>query len=259
MTLEYKGIKIHYKTSGKGQPLILLHGFLGNASMWDGIIPFFNKDYHCVSIDLLGHGRTGCLGYIHTMEDMAQAVNAILSQLHIDNANFIGHSMGGYVALAYTDLYPKAVNTLGLLNSTSLPDNKERKLNRDRAIAIVKKNPKAYTSMAIANLFAEKNRNLYTREIEYIKNQAVTMPIQGIISALEGMKIRKDRHHILTGFTGNKIIFTGTKDPVLPHEKSINEAEKCNTRIVSFNGGHMSYLENRIEFLEVTKQFLEQK
>ena len=103
MISTYKGIKIHYTIEGEGRPIVFLHGFLENSGMWKEILPSFTEEYTCVCIDLLGHGQTENFGYIHTMEDMANAVQMILEQLEIQQAIFIGHSMGGYTAcLLYT-------------------------------------------------------------------------------------------------------------------------------------------------------------
>ncbi len=256
MILTYKGIKINYNVAGRGHPVVFLHGFLENSMMWKETIPFFSKQYRCISIDLLGHGDTECLGYIHTMEDMAQVVKAVLEDLEITKAMLVGHSMGGYVALALLDLFQDLVSGLTLLNSTSFPDSEERKRNRTRAIDIVKQNPNAYTSMAIANLFAEKNRLKFSKEIEAIKKEASKTSLQGIISALEGMKIRKDRTSILSSFKGPKIIFSGKEDPVLAHAQNVLEAEQYKTPLTSFDGGHMTYVENKEEFLLALQNFL---
>ena len=256
MTLAYKGIEINYTITGKGAPLVLLHGFLENLKMWDEIIVDISKKYTCIAIDLLGHGNTDCIGYIHRMEDMAHAVKAVLDISINTTPVFIGHSMGGYVSLAYLDLFPDEISGLVLLNSTSFPDSKERKINRSRAIAIVKKNPNAYTSMAIANLFAEKNREAYKNEIEKIKIEASKTPLQGIIAALEGMKIRKDHTETLHKFEGDKIIFSGKKDPVLSYQQSVNESELCKTDLIVLNGGHMSYIENKQDIIKSLLDFL---
>ncbi|WP_255452612.1 alpha/beta fold hydrolase [Aquimarina sp. RZ0] len=243
-------------TSGKGKPLVFFHGFIENSTMWDDIIPYFSDRYMCITIDLLGHGKTACLGYIHTMEDMAMATKAVSDALKLKDIILIGHSMGGYVALAYIDLFPKAVSALVLVNSTSFPDSEERKINRGRAINLVKRNPDIYTSMAIANLFAEKNRSQFKTEIESIKKEASKTSLQGIISALEGMKVRKDRSELLQKFKGSKIIFAGKKDPVLSCQQTMAEAKLCETKLRVFDGGHMSYLENHNEFLKFLDQFL---
>lgn len=256
MTLAYKGIEINYNTVGKGTPLVFLHGFLENATMWDTIIPYFSDHYQCITIDLLGHGKTDSLSYLHKMEDMAKAVKAVLDTLIIDNPIVIGHSMGGYVALAYIDQFPEKTSGLVLLNSTSFEDSEERKINRSRAIDIVKKNSNVYTGMAIANLFAEENRLKYSDEIEIIKNKASKISVQGIVSALEGMKIRKDHTTTLLKYSKPKIIFAGKKDSVLTYQQNIEASQQSKTDLISFDGGHMSYLENKDEFVQSLQTFL---
>jgi pimeloyl-ACP methyl ester carboxylesterase len=96
----------------------------------------FCKENRVITIDLLGHGETECLGYVHTMEDNADAVHSVLLELGIRKSILVGHSMGGYVALAFAELYPEYVKGLALLNSTASADSEERKLNRDRAIRV---------------------------------------------------------------------------------------------------------------------------
>ncbi|MDY8135089.1 alpha/beta hydrolase [Aquimarina sp. 2201CG5-10] len=258
MTLEYKQSKIHYTAEDQGEALVFLHGFLENSTMWREIVAEINDKYRIVTIDLLGHGKTESVGYIHTMEEMAKAVKAVLDHLKITQVTMIGHSMGGYVSLACVELFPELVSRLVLLNSTSYPDSEERKINRSRAINIVKKNPNAYTSMAIANLFAEENRSKFDMAIDSIKNEASKTSLQGIISALEGMKIRKDRREVLLNFDGLKIIFAGKKDPILNYDQRIEESKFCNTNLISFDGGHMTYIEDKDELLAELSRFLQQ-
>lgn len=256
MTSIYKGIKIHYTSQGHGKAVVFLHGFLENSSMWSHIAAYFSNNHTCICVDLLGHGQTECLGYIHTMDDMAEAVKSVLDKLQISEAIFVGHSMGGYVALAVLEKFSGIVSGLILLNSTSYPDNKERKINRSRAINLVKQNPNAYTGMAISNLFAEKNRTKFKEEIIQIKEAAAKTPLQGIIAALEGMKIRKNHTRLLKEFKKPKIIIAGKKDPVLSYQQSEEESEVTKTKLICLEGGHMSYIENESELCSQLHDFL---
>ena len=149
----YKNTKISYSDSGKGGAIVLLHGFLENQKMWQELVPELSKKYRVITIDLLGHGDSGCLGYVHSMEENADVVHSVLSELRIRKAIFVGHSMGGYVALAFAELHPANVKGLVLLNSTSKADSEERKKNRDRAIKAVKKDYMGFIRLSIANLF----------------------------------------------------------------------------------------------------------
>lgn len=251
-TTTYKNTKIAYSDHGKGTAIVLLHGYLENRGMWEAFIPEFSKRNRVITIDLLGHGQTECLGYVHTMEDQADVVHEVLLELRIRKAVFVGHSMGGYVALAYAELYPESVKSLVLLNSTSRADSDERKTNRDRAIKAVKKDYTSFVRLSIANLFSEENREKLADAIEQVKLEALKTPLQGIIAALEGMKIRKDREVLLHFGPYPIVLILGKKDPVLNYEENIGQAENTKVKLVTFPDGHMSTIENREEL----KQFL---
>ncbi|GAA4971999.1 alpha/beta hydrolase [Algibacter aquimarinus] len=257
MNLQHKGIYIYFSDTGSGSPVILLHGFLENSNMWQPFIPTISKNNRVICIDLLGHGKTECLGYIHSMELMAEAVEAVLKYLKITKATFVGHSMGGYVVLAFAEKNPDKISGICLMNSTAEADCIERKQNRDRAIALVKENHERFVKMGIVNLFRPKNRTLFSEEINKVISEALKTPVQGIIAALEGMKIRKSREHILKDSALNKIMMISKKDPVLIYSSLINQAKKTNTKIIEFPDGHMCHIENKNDFLQKLMHFIE--
>ena len=252
----YKNTKIAYTDSGKGTAIVFLHGFLENSKMWDYFIPELSKKYRTISIDLLGHGNTEPMGYIHSMEDNADVVHAVLSELKIRKAVFVGHSMGGYIALAFAELYVDNVKGMVLLNSTSRADSDERKLNRDRAIKVVKQNYTNFVRLSIANLFSENNRERLESEIENVKLEALKTPLQGIVASLEGMKIRKDREVILHFAPYPMLLILGKNDPVLNYEESIEQIENTDVKLLTFPDGHMSHIENREELIKNLLVFL---
>ena len=253
---QYKNTKIAYTDQGKGTAIVLLHGFLENSTMWKYLAPVLEKKYRVVCIDLLGHGQSDSLGYVHKMEDMADAVHQVLHDLKIRKAVFVGHSMGGYVSLAFAELYPEMMKGLVLMNSTSRADSEERILNRTRAIKAVKQNYVAAVRMSIANLFSEENRELLVDEIEWVKNEALQTPLQGIIAAQEGMKLRNDREVILHFAPYPILLILGKKDPVLNYEENKEQIENTAVQLVTFNDGHMSHIENKVELEKVLLDFL---
>ncbi|WP_395045187.1 alpha/beta fold hydrolase [Flavobacterium sp.] len=255
-TLLYKNTKISYTEQGKGTAVVLLHGFLENKEMWDAFVPEFLKKNRVITIDLLGHGKTECLGYVHSMEDQAEMVYVVLSELKIRKVVLIGHSMGGYVGLAFAELYPENVKGIVLLNSTSRADSEDRKTNRDRAIKAVKQNYTAFVRMSIANLFSEKNRTILLNEIENVKTEALKTPLQGIVASLEGMKIRKDREVILHFASYPILLILGKEDPVLIYDENVTQIENTAIKLHTLYDGHMSHIENRDELLLVLSDFL---
>lgn len=255
MLINYKNTQISYSDIGKGTTIVLLHGFLENKTMWDAFIPELSKKNRIITIDLLGHGETESLGYIQTMEENADVVHEVLSQLRIRKAILVGHSMGGYVALAFAELYPEKMKGLVLLNSTSKEDSPERKKNRDRAIKAVKKDYETFIRLSIANLFSEENREILIKEIEEVKIQALKTPLQGIVASLEGMKIRKDREILLHTTAYPKLLILGKKDPVLNYDENLEQIKNTDVELVTFPDGHMSSIENRDELLTVLSNF----
>ena len=253
--IRYKNTTISYSDTGKGTAVVLLHGFLENQTMWKELTPILSHKNRVIAIDLLGHGATECLGYIHSMEDNAKIVKAVLSHLRIRKAVFVGHSMGGYVALAFAELFPTSVKGLVLLNSTSKEDSAERKHNRDRAIKAVKQNYVNFVRLSIANLFSENNRERLEKEIENVKLEALKTPLQGIVASLEGMKIRNDRKFILHESEFSKLLILGEKDGVLIYKDNLSQIENTNTELITFPDGHMSHIENKEKLGKVLLEF----
>jgi pimeloyl-ACP methyl ester carboxylesterase len=252
---QFKNTSISYSDTGKGTAIVLLHGFLENQKMWDKYVAAFSKRNRVITIDLLGHGETECLGYIHSMEDNADAVHAVLAELRIRKAILVGHSMGGYVALAFAELYPENVKGLVLLNSTAKADSAERKLNRARAVKAVKQSYISFVSLAIANLFSENNRERLVKEIENTKKEALKTPLRAIVASLEGMKIRADREVLLHLSPYPKLLILGKKDPIVPYEETKEQIENTAVELVTFPDGHMSHIENHEELTKVLLQF----
>lgn len=243
--LPYKNAAFHYSDQGNGPVLVLLHGFLEDLSMWDDLVDSFKKTHRVICLDLLGHGKTENLGYIHTMEMQAQLLHFLLVHLNVSQCIIIGHSMGGYIALAFAELFPEMVQGICLMNSTALADTEEKKHNRDRGIKAVKQNHKIFIRIAIPNLFSEENRSVFTTEINNITETALKMGVQGIIASLEGMKVRKDLSHLLDKKEFDTMMIIGRKDPALDHQSLMDQVEKYALDHVIFDDGHMSHVENR--------------
>ena len=252
----FKNATISFSDVGKGAAIVLLHGFLENTTMWDKIIPEISKRNRVIAIDLLGHGKSDCLGYVHSMELLAETVATVLKHLRIRKCVLIGHSLGGYVGLAFAEKHPQKIKGLCLMNSTSLPDDKERKKLRLRANTMVQQNFKNMVRMSFVNLFGKASKTSFKEAVDFALNEALQTPIQGYIAVNEGMRIRKQRTQVLTSNTFKKLIIIGKNDPVLSAENSILEAKQTNAEFVIFNGGHMSHIENRAELITSLKAFI---
>jgi pimeloyl-ACP methyl ester carboxylesterase len=249
MIFQYDNSSIYYKVFGNGPALVLLHGFLESSSIWKNLVEPLSEKYTVIIIDLPGHGKSETIAEVHTMELMAKAIHELLLSLKISDAILAGHSMGGYVALAYTELFEEKVSKLILLNSTTDVDTEERKLNRNRAVEIINQEKKSFLNMAIANLFSPTSRLRFAKEIEGLKKEAYGFPPKGIIANIKGMRDRKDRINVLKKFPRTKWIICGNEDPVIPLSSSKSISKETNSKLKILSGSHMSWLENEEEIV----------
>jgi len=247
MILTYKQTELFYTSKGIGNPLVFLHGFLESSKIWEPFIDELSKKRQVICIDLPGHGKSGILNPVHTMELLADAVLVILQHLKVEKISLVGHSMGGYVSLAFCDKFPDLTKSLVLLNSTPAPDSEEKKINRDKAIALVRKNKKAFVKMAVSNLVTKESNLKFENEINELIKDALSFSGEGIISTLEGMKIRTNKIKVLNAFQGTKIIVASKQDPVINYVEIQMVAKKCGCAFKSLPDGHLSFLENRDE------------
>ena len=256
MILDYKNAAIFYTDSGKGPAVVLIHGFLENTTMWNVIIPELSKRNRVIAIDLLGHGKSDCIGYTHSMELFAETLEAVLKKVRIRKCVLVGHSLGGYVALAFAEKHPKRVKGLCLMNSTSNEDTADRKLIRTRANKMVHKNFSNLVRMSFTNLFSEESRIVFKDQMKNALSEAMQTPIQGYIAGQEGMKLRPNRNHVLAENSFKKLIIVGKKDAALDYKTSLEEVEKTNSKHVVLPQGHMSHIENLEKLILILKDFL---
>ncbi len=244
---------IHYILSGKGKAVVLLHGFLESSTMWSRLVPFLAQKNKVVCIDFPGFGKSSCLAEIHSMELLAKVIKEVLDEAKINKVTLIGHSMGGYVALAFAELFPDKLQSIILLNSSTLSDSPERKKQREQAINLATLNKEKYVSMAINNLFLPSSGKLFSSEISQLKTEAKLFPLCGITAALNGMKIRKDRTEIAKLLTIPKFFIAGKQDPLIPFSVASNLAKITNMKLIALTGGHMGMVEN---YDEIVKKLL---
>ena len=144
-SVNYHGANLRFSDLGKGDPVVLIHGYLESLEIWNGFAEKLAKKYRVVSVDLPGHSESGIYSSMNTMAVMADSVKAVLDHLSIGRAAIIGHSMGGYATLALADIFPEMIVGFCLFHSHALPDTEEKKLNRDRESLLVKEGKKSQT------------------------------------------------------------------------------------------------------------------
>ncbi len=256
--VSFKNKKIHYITNGRGDStVVLLHGFLENLSMWKDVENHLENTHKIISIDLLGHGKTDGVADVHTMPLMAEAVKQVLDNENIKKCKVIGHSMGGYVALALAEKHPTLVKQIVLLNSTFLNDSETKKEDRLRAVEALKQNRSSFINQAIPHLFAEQNREKFSEEINEVIEQAKQTSIQGITAALLGMRERKD-YTQWVNLSNIKIdILIGEQDEVIALQPFLEyfENSKGETHLFK-NSGHMLHIEDTKKIILTIKKLI---
>lgn len=251
---------LYYQVRGQGEPVVLVHGYLENSKMWEDYANRLSQGYKVVTVDLPGHGKSKNYAEVHTMELVANKIKEILDFLNISEALVIGHSMGGYVTLALTDLFPEKVKSFILLNSSSLADNEGKKIIRDRAVKVAKENMPVLIKMSIPLLFGENKKSALSEEKEFARQMMRETSLPGVVAALIGMKERTDRTSILSSFKGEIGIVLGTQDRTVDpvaFEEVIPEKE--NITVIKLETGHMSYLEETERTFDFITEFAQRR
>ena len=249
----YRGATVVYSCYGRrGAPaVVLIPGFLETRAAFVPLAEQWASRYRVVLVDVLGHGASGCAGYVHTMEDQADAVLAVLRAERIRFFRVAGHSMGGYIALALMERVPDRLRGVLLLNTHPFADSEERRALRRRAMEIAKKEKSSYLHAAIPALVAPENADRLREELRVMAEAARTMPVQGILAAQEGMMLRPDRSGLLhTVQPFPVVVVAGLEDPVIPMSTTESFWNLPGvTRRVALPGGHLSFLEAGVEAL----------
>jgi pimeloyl-ACP methyl ester carboxylesterase len=244
-TIKYKNNKIRYSVSGKGKTVVFVHGFTESMEMWSAYEQKLSLSHKIICIDLPGHGQSENIDEVHTMPMMANVINVVLDRENIRKCTIIGHSLGGYVSLAFAKLFPESLDALVLFHSSASKDTKEIKQNRDRLIEIVKANKLGFINDFIPSLFAPCNRKKYASTIKSIIKQSNRTPVSGIVAALKGMKQREDSRKLLENLNIPVLFIAGKQDSRIPMEKILPQIAlpRQSHALLLESVGHMGFVE----------------
>ena len=151
---------LHIADSGVGEKcVVLLHGYLESMYVWEDFLPLLTPHFRVITVDIPGHGISEVKGEVHTMEMVAEVLRDMLDELGVERVTMVGHSMGGYVSLAFCAAYHERLDGVVLLSSSPNPDTDVKRENRRREIALVRAGKKdALARVAPEAGFAEQNR-----------------------------------------------------------------------------------------------------
>lgn len=256
--IPFKTSSINYTDRGEGKVIVLLHGYLESLEIWDGFADELSKSFRVIAIDIPGHGRSGKVAEIHSMDLMAEGVDVVLKDLGIDKAFVVGHSLGGYVALAYLANYSQKVSGICLFHSTPFADTDEKKANRDREIAMVKQGRQdVLFHTNVPKGFATDNLTHLNDKVQWAISVAATSQPDGIIALLEGLKSRPDRQLLLKSTSAPVLFILGKKDNYIPFDVMYAVAQRSpKSEVLALeNSGHMGFVEEPGICLHILKSF----
>ena len=252
-TIEINGIRLAYDRRGKGTPLVLLHGYPLDHRLWDEVVPLLEDRFEIILPDLRGFGESSTVDLFYTMEDYASDIAGLLDHLGIQKAAIVGHSMGGYVALAFARLYPERVTGLGLVSSQHLADTPAKREDRFKTAAeVAEKGP-----ASVVEIMTPKFTN-DPRLQEFARNSMELQQPAAYIGALKAMGERVDSTSLLESIIYPVVIVHGDADGLIPIDRA-REAKALleNAYYVEIPGaGHIPMLEAKEITAEAIKHLV---
>lgn len=238
---------LHIADSGVGEKcVVLLHGYLESMYVWDDFVKLLTPDVRVIVVDIPGHGISEVKGEVHTMEMVADILHEMLKSLGIEKVTMVGHSMGGYVTLAFCARHPEQLEALVLLSSSPFPDTELKRENRRREIALVRAGKKdALARVAPETGFAPHNRSRLKDYIDDLVECVHITEDDGIVALLGGMIARVDQNEMLRQSGIRQLFILGKHDAYIPVEAAqefiaLNPQAKV---VWLEDSGHMGFIE----------------
>lgn len=223
-TIQVNDITLAFERRGKGTPLVLLHGYPLDHHIWDDLILYLENDFELILPDLRGFGESSINDSVPTMETFASDIAGLLEHLGIKDAAIAGHSMGGYIALAFTKLYFDKVSGLGLVATQTLADPPDKKEGRYKSAADIMENGIAGVVDTMSVKFtADETLQQRSREIMERQNPSA------YIGALKAMAERADTTSVLSSVNVPLVVLHGDSDELIP----LNRAREVKTLVPS--------------------------
>lgn len=255
----YKDGKIYYTDAGEGEVIVLIHGYLETYDIWNGFAKKLASKYRVISVDLPGHGLSKVYGDCHTMEFMAGAIRSLLDSLNLKKVVLAGHSMGGYVVLAFAELFPELLRGYCLFHSHPFADTPATVEKRDKEIKVVRSGKKYLIyPMSVSNMFATGNLIKFRDEVQRSKDIASTIRDEGIIAVLNGMIIRPSRLAVMEEGKVPYLWILGKLDNYISCETVLNKVLlPANARVVVLDkSGHMGFIEEEDLSVSIVEDFM---
>lgn len=250
--------KLSYTMHGKGDPIVLIHGFPLDSSLWDKILAPLAKDYLLIVPDIPGSGDSTFAGEELSIEEIAESVKLILENEQINNAVIAGHSMGGYAALAFAELYPEKMKGLALVHSSAKADTEEKKEQRRKSIELFRKGGKdTFIRQMIPALFSPASKERCSEDIKALTDRALLTENKSLEAFYNAMINRPDRTAILKHSEAPVLWVIGADDTIASPENLIQQTSLASVNFVYTckDCGHMSMIESPTELTGYLNSF----
>lgn len=247
---------LNYREQGTGPTIILIHGFPMNQQVWNDFVEKLSGSMQVITLDLPGFGKSPPLPDGFSLEDVALVVHDWIKEKKYQRPVVVGHSLGGYVALALAEYNMDILSGMCLFHSTALADTDEKKQSRDKVLEfIAKQGVQAFTSNFIGQLYADPQHSSITQ----VKNIAVQSSAQTVTGYTKAMRDRKDHTGLLSRFPKPILFLAGEEDQGIPAD-SIRQQASLNKQaeaIILPNVAHMGMFESSGTCLKKIRDFAE--
>jgi len=259
--IHYKGGKIYYSDTGTGKPIVLLHGYLESSEIWKRFAVRLSQTFRVIAVDLPGHGNSTLFSECHTMEFLATAVKGLIDALDIRKVFMTGHSLGGYVTLAFLEQYPENLTGYSLFHSHPFSDTPEVIKKREREISIVRSGRKflIYPDN-ISLMFSNKNLPRFPEALQHAKDVASKLSDEGIIAVLNGMMVRPSRLSVMEAGKVPCLWILGRYDNYISCDQIQSRVKlplNAQVRVLE-NAGHLGFIEEEDNAFSLMVDFIEQ-
>jgi pimeloyl-ACP methyl ester carboxylesterase len=262
-TRAVRGIEMSFDERGGdgGATVVLLHGFPFNHTMWREQVEALTSDgYRVITPDLRGHGGTGLVGEVSSMEEMARDVAALLDELNISEPVILaGLSMGGYVTLAFRRLFPERVRALVLADTRPQADTEEgRRVREQTARRALSDGMEAVADAMMPKLFPVSARDEKPEVVARVREMVLATDPRGAAAALRGMAARRDQTDLLPDIDVPTLIVVGSEDTITPpaDSETMHRSIRGSRLEVIEGAGHVSNMERPDVFNRALKDFL---
>jgi pimeloyl-ACP methyl ester carboxylesterase len=258
--IRFRGESLAYEVKGTGLPVILLHGFTEDHRIWDLLLAGIEDKYYWILPDLPGSGRSSFNPTLTEIKDFAEALHAIADAENIREVVLIGHSMGGYISMAFAEKYPDKLSGLGLFHSSSYGDSPEKKESRDKNILFIQKNGAAlFAETAIPRLFSDEFKSEHPEKIRRLVKLYDNFEQDSLVQYLRAMKQRPVTTGVLKSIDKPVLFIMGKEDKAVPLKDAL---EQCHLPQISYihiltHTAHMGMIENTSLCNSFIDQFLE--